>query len=273
MATKHLISFGCIPDEVDVRDYKISRASIKQQSFPKTFECEKTMKVKHQGSVGSCTAHALSSIFEYHYTDNVKLSTNFLYGIHYQLYNSQGPGLRLREALKIASKYGDPEEKLCKGNNEVEKVYSIAETAFNNKEVMKNAEKYKIKEYARLTKDDDIKFSLINYGPVLASIVWYEQNETNKNGVLIKGKTADSHHAIVIYGWNAQGWLCQNSWGALWGKRGRFILPFNYGIVDAYSIIPNNAEASEIKKPIQNSFVDSIYKAVNSVINLYKKNK
>lgn len=165
-----LIAFGCIPDEVDVRDYKISRASVKNERFPKTFQCGKTMPVKYQGGVGSCTAHALTSILEYHYTDGVKLSTNFPYGIHYYLFNSVGPGLRLREALKIAAKYGDPEEKLCKGNTEVDKVYQIAKAAFDNKEVMANAAAYKIKEYAKLSSEKDIKFALMRYGPVLASV-------------------------------------------------------------------------------------------------------
>ena len=272
MATERLTAFGCIPDKVDVRDYTISRASVKAQTFPEVFECQKRMPIKYQSGVGSCTAHALATILEYHYTDNVKLSTNFLYGIHYKLYNSPGPGLRLREALKIASKYGDPEESLCKGNNEIEKVYGIAEDAFNNKATMLNAAKYKIKEYARLTKDNDIKFALLNHGPVLASIIWYSDNKIDKKtGFLKKGKIYKSYHAIVIYGWNEQGWLCQNSWGTWWGKSGKFILPFDYGISDAYSVIPKAIKTTDIKKPARNCFVDSIYKILNNGINFFKK--
>lgn len=271
MATEHLTSFGCIPDKVDVRDYTISRASVKAQTFPEVFECPRSMKIKYQGAVGSCTAHALASILEYHYTDGIKLSTNFLYGIHYKLYNSAGPGLRLREALKIAVNYGDPEESLCKGNNEIEKVYDIAENAFQTPKIMINAAKYKIKEYARLTKDNDIKFALINYGPVLASMKWYSDSKIDKNGLLIKGKKFQAYHTIIIYGWNAQGWLCQNSWGPWWGKKGRFILPFDYGIVDAYSVIPRKIKTTDIKKPARNSFVDGVYKILNDGINFFKK--
>jgi phosphoribosylpyrophosphate synthetase len=47
---------------IDVRDYKIA---VTTQDFPKTFSLP-TVTIKNQGSIGSCVAHACSSLVEYH---------------------------------------------------------------------------------------------------------------------------------------------------------------------------------------------------------------
>lgn len=263
------MAFGCLNDLTDVRDYTLSKIAVKAMHFPTAFECEKRAMVKSQRKVGSCTAHAASTILEYHYTGkNPILSTNFLYGLHYQLYNSTGPGLRLREACQMMYDYGDPEWTYCRGNTEVDEVYEIANEAFANPEAMANAEKYKIAGYVRLHSNDEVKYALMTYGPVLASIRWYTDNECDDNGVLYMGEDFESNHAIVIYGWDKTGWLCQNSWGVFWGKGGYFTLPYEYGYNETWGIIPTSY-GDEIKKPIRNKLFDIIYKLINKIANLF----
>lgn len=198
---------------IDIRDFTFKKKAVKLMSsaFPAEYECPVKTKVKNQGGVSSCVAHSAAEILEYH-NPTKTFSTNFIYGIHKKLYGSNGPGMFLRTAAKIMNDYGDPEYDYCKGNTEIERVYAIANEAFINPEAMENAKQYRISKYARVSSVSDIKYALMNHGPVLGAIMWYADNKL-KNYVLQKGTVFDGGHAIVVRGWNKDGWICQNSWG------------------------------------------------------------
>ena len=260
---------GVLPDRVDVRDYKINTAMVRSKVYPESFSLNCGTKIKDQGSVGSCAAFAASEILEYHQENKVTLSTNFIYGIHYKLFGSRGPGMFLREVCKIIKDYGDPQEEYCRGNTEVDAVYEIAEKAFNNEYIMENAAKHRISKYARVSTDDDIKYALMNYGPVLTSIAWYSKNTCDRTtGILTKSGNFDGYHAIVIYGWDKDGWLCQNSWGRYWGKLGTFKISFDYGINTAFSLIKAEADDGTIDIPVQKDIIRILYKVFNFFMNI-----
>lgn len=160
---------GVLPGKKDIRDYTFKKRVCRAANYPEEYECPIKTAIKDQGFVGSCTAHATAEIMEYHSPDD-KLSTNFIYGIHYKLFGTKGPGMYLREAAKIVSKYGDPKYELCPGNNEVDFVYKIAEDAFENEEAMASASEHKITSYAKVSDFDDIKYALMSHGPVLAAV-------------------------------------------------------------------------------------------------------
>lgn len=61
---------GALFSKPDVRDYKIACA-LDESQFPENFELKLPI-IKNQGSVGSCVAHAISEVVEYHH----KLETN-----------------------------------------------------------------------------------------------------------------------------------------------------------------------------------------------------
>ena len=116
----------------------------------------------------------------------------------------------------------------------------------------------------------EIKQAILNYGPVLASIKWYDTFKTNKDGVLVGNQSGDyGYHAIMIYGWNSTGFLCQNSWGTLWGNKGRFILPYSIPVAEARSVV--DAESPDIVKPHRNTFFDIVYKIINIILNMFRK--
>ena len=87
----------------------------------------------------------------------------------------------------------------------------------------------------------------MNYGPVLASVKWYDKYSFN-NGVISMDQNSDyGYHAIMISGWNEQGWLCQNSWGKTWNKDGRFIYSFGDKLEEAWvKVIPINVSSLKI---------------------------
>ena len=266
---------GCLDSKIDVRDYKLKSASVKQQySYPdKAFFLRKMPKIKNQGSVGSCVAHAMSTILEYHDLKENKntLSTNFIYGLQRKLFNDTTPGMKLTDACKIALDYGDMLETDCSGNDEVPHCYDIAEESLNHTDKVTIAKHYSIASYFKCNSPEEIKYAIYNYGPVLASIKWYKNYKIDSNGVLYGEETGDyGGHAIVVYGYNETGFLCQNSWGKNWAEDGRFIFPYTKSFKDARGIVDYNP-SDDIKVPTRNKFIDIVYKVINFFLNLFKK--
>jgi C1A family cysteine protease len=263
--------FGCYLSPVDVRDYKIACAS--SEVLPEKFELDLLPNIKNQGSVSSCVAHASSSILEYHELAagrKTKLSTNFIYGIQRFEFAREDTGMFLRDACKIICKYGDMLETDCSGNNEVPKCWDKAEKSLADEDKKTTAEAFRIKSYFSCDSNKAIKKAIMNYGPVLASIKWYDSYQPDLGGVLSTKKSGSScGHAFMIYGWDEKGFKCQNSWGRLWGKSGRFIVPYEIPIKEARCFV--DAEDTDIIIPKRNSFLDIIYKIFNKILNLFRK--
>lgn len=260
--------YGCRPSPYDARDYSVCATNI--QALPEEFSLDfSNVSIKNQKSVSSCVAHAMSTILEYHAKNQYKLSTNFIYGIRKQLFSQEGKGMYLRDACKIATTYGDPLERDCPGNVEIPEVYTIADNAMGNEDTMRTAAEFRTKSYYRCNTINDIKTALYNYGPILASIKWFRDYKV-VNGVLSGGKTNDyGYHAIVIYGYNKQGFLCQNSWGASWGSDGRFILPYEIKITEARGLIDLENTVYVPPKKL-NGFWDILYKIFNKIVNFLR---
>ncbi len=264
--------FGALKPKVDLRDYKLSSSSIKSQLFPEKFECTGIAIIKNQQSVLSCVAHATSSILEYYSLGNI-LSTNFIYGIQKEICGHDGSGMYLRDACSIVQKYGDMFETDCTGNNEVPECWKIAESAFEDEEKALRAHYNKIDEYVSLKTVDEIKRFLLSYGPVLGNVYWRDSYKPDKDGVLTGDRNCDGgYHCIMIYGWDEKGFLCQNSWGESWGNKGRFILPYDIELAEAFGLVDDKTLSPDsIIKPRRNWLLDILYKIVNFIINLFKK--
>lgn len=262
---------GCLPAKKDIRDFRLNKKIALSCQYPTHFECEHRSKIKNQGIIGSCVAHSVAEILEYHDNMSEELSTNFLYGIHYKLFGSVGPGMYLREACKIAKDYGDPAYKYCPGNYEVTKVYDTAAEAFEKTETLDNAALHRISKYIKLKTFNELKYALMEYGPVLASINWYDDNKVDKKtGIITKGTIDAGGHAIVILGWDEKGWLAQNSWGTAWGKKGYFTIPYDYKITEAYSLIIGDDKAkNDIQQPVKCAATNIFYKIINWILNLF----
>ena len=261
--------YGCNPPVIDVRDYKLSK-STKDTSLPTEYSPTTLPIVKNQGYVSSCVAHATSSILEYHDLGIGRntLSTNFIYGIQKKECGHEGSGMYLRDACKIVTKYGDMLESDCLGNDEVPKCWKVAEQSLEKQGTEKSIY-FKAESYFNCNSTDDIKRAIYNYGPVLGSIKWYDTFKVNNRGVLQGDRKGDyGYHAIMIYGWNEQGLLCQNSWGTRWGDKGRFILPYDIPVAEAKGIV--DADDGTLVKPTRNGILDIVYKIVNFILNLFK---
>lgn len=267
-------STGALPPKVDVRDYKVAAAGV----YPSKFEITILPPVKNQGSVGSCVAHTASEILEHFNeveTGSFKaLSTDFIYGMQGIEFNRRESGMFLRDACKIMNKYGDCsadtiptniEQPLCSNNLE----QRLTE------EIYEEAKFFKTRSYARCYTEDSIKHALMNYGPVMGSTKWYNEYKVKDKVIVFDKSQSAGYHAIMIYGWCPQGWLCQNSWGKNWNGDGRFILPFGE-IQEAWSFVDEDHLQQDQEKeiiivPKRNNVLDIIYKVINSVVNIVKQ--
>ncbi len=260
--------FGALKPKVDTRDYQL-RAGASQ--LPEVYTCADLPPVKNQRSVSSCVAHATAAILE---TFNkietgtfTPLSTNFIYGMQGVAFNRLEGGMYLRDACKIVQNYGDPTEKTISGNTEQPKCTEELKEKLNN-EVYTEAQNYRVSSYAKCATTNDIKHALINYGPVLASIKWYDKYKITDGIINFDKSSGHGYHAIMICGYDERGWKCQNSWGRNWNKDGYFIYPYSEKFTEAWGFV--DAESEDIIVPKNNSILNYLYKFINFIINFIK---
>ena len=247
--------------KVDIREYSASfspcGASAEPVEFPEEFEL-KMPAVKNQGVIGSCVAHSLSTVIEYFNElqegNYVKMSTGYIYGNRRKSDGFKGKGMYVSDALNTVVKYGDVPNKLFNSNIEVpeaievfeKKALDIAEEAYPNR----------FTEFFALNTVDDMKLNLMQNGPIVFSIQWYKGYYVEAGTNLLKFNTQikDGSHCMVIYGWNKEGWLFQNSWGNTWGDGGRAVYSYDaplqtcYGVIDKICNRAKDDKINELQK-------------------------
>lgn len=248
----YIESCGAILSPLDLRDYKASCA-VSAEEFPEEFEL-KMPEIKNQGSVGACVAHSIATTIEYFSRlqgdDSREMSVGFIYG-NRATSNHTGRGMVVRDALEAVRKYGTVVKTLFPYNKEVPEMIEM----FNNNYMELSSDAYpnRITSYYRIYNENEIKASLMEHGPVIFAMEWYSDIKI-KNGIMnTKQETSpkNGHHCMVIYGWNKDGWLMQNSWGQRWGDSGRAVIPYDvkfneiWGVIDEYS---ENLKKAELTK-------------------------
>lgn len=236
----------------DVRDY-IAHSNKPDEEIPKEFTLDSLPSVKNQGAVGSCVAHAIALVAEYYARKETgkktKMSTGYIYGN--RLFTThKGSGMYLRDALKTMTKFGDVPYEYFPDNVEVP--YAIELFEQKVEEIEPLGYNFKFKAYYKLTTEKDIKTHLLSGNPVIMAMPWYDDIKI-VDGVMVTKQVKTKKtggHCMVIVGWDETGWLVQNSWGSLWGKRGRFTLPYDVAIRETWG--STDAEPGDevtIKKP------------------------
>ena len=251
MSNKYQMAFGALPHKKDIREYKVAKCT--NISLPDEFELDMP-EVKNQGSIASCVAFSISTIVEYYnhlqeLNDN-QFSTGFIYGNRRNV-DYVSPGMQCDKALQNVLKWGDVINEKFDYNVEVPEAvelfekhcFDLAPDAYNNR----------ISEYYWLDGEQEIKTHLMKYGPVLISCYWYKDYTMNKKTYVMEHQSDEvsGHHAMVIYGWNKNGWKIQNSWGTYWGHKGRAIFPYDTHFWNCYGCrdeITTNINADAIDK-------------------------
>ena len=108
------------------------------------------------------------------------------------------------------------------------------------------ASKYKIKSYARIYTEQEIKQCLYDEVTVPISVPVYNDLAYDPQTLIIKNPSGqcNGYHMMLLVGWTKEGYIVQNSWGVDWGHKGRAILPYDYPLDTAWAI---QTDANEIE--------------------------
>ena len=238
MGKNYIEAFGAIESKIDVRDYQVACAAAPNVELPEVFELN-MRAVKNQLAVSSCVAHALAAVVEYfnfmqEKTDTT-MSTEFIYGNRIN-HTYTDKGMIIRDALENLRKYGTCPNSSMPGNIEVpEAIRRFNQNALG---VIPVAYPNRITNYCSLYKKNDMKLWLMTKGPIVFSVKWYENYWLTVNNELHFDEKSEPSgcHCMVIYGWNKEGWLFQNSWGNTWGDGGRAVYPYDATIREAWGV-------------------------------------
>ena len=193
--------------------------------------------VYDQGQLGSCTANAIASAIQFDRLKQ-KLAPDFTPSRLFIYYNERviehsvasDSGAQIRDGIKSIARQGD-----CP---ETEWPYVI--TWFKTKPsatCYANARKYKAVLYKRVAQSlSQLKGCLASGYPFVFGFTVYESFESEAvaasgNAPMPKpGESVVGGHAVVGVGYDdANQWfIIRNSWGAGWGMKGYFTLPYTY---------------------------------------------
>jgi C1A family cysteine protease len=203
---------------------------------------------KDQNPYGTCVAFAVLGSFEAVMkiskndpSYNPDLSEWYLF---YKTGGSLDKGMAISTGVNYLYNYGTVTENECP--------YSSI-PYFN--EPPSGSTLYKASDYKYVEGRNNIKEAILN-GPVIGSFDVYNDFFAYQSGVYSRKKTSqyNSHHAIVIVGWDdsQNAWICKNSWyGEKWGEGGYFRIVYDELDNFAYTVSsPNqNDDAKFLQYP------------------------
>ena len=238
---------GVTPSPYDSRDFVYSSVKeVKTSILPQKF-LKPEWEVNFQDRYGSCVGQAASGVKDCHETKEsgilVRTSPLFIYSKCKELDGLKQPGTYPRIAMQVLKEDG-----ICL---EDEFPYHLLTDDINpikpSIDIIKKANKYKIKSYARVNTIEEIKSAIMNDGPVLTAFVWFDNMNDPEfggflpmpNGYLLGG------HALMISGWDNslthtyktaymenktfKGFFrVRNSWGDSWGDKGYCWVPYQF---------------------------------------------
>lgn len=229
--------YGWQRDLPDHRDHIFAAPSAALGPLPAKVDLRpQCPPVYDQGQLGSCTANAIGGAIQF---DRLKQKiSDFVPSRLFIYYNERviehsvasDSGAQIRDGIKSVAKQGD-----CP---ETEWPYAIAK--FKTKPsaaCYADALKYRVVSYQRVTQTlGQLKGCLAAGWPFVFGFTVYESFESAavaKSGHANLPKSNESvvgGHAVVGVGYDdAKSWfVVRNSWGAGWGMKGYFTLPYAY---------------------------------------------
>jgi len=227
--------FGWKRDLPDPRDHKYKVSA--PISLPPMVDLrDKCPDVYDQGNIGSCTANAMGSVFQF---EQMKQGIpNFMPSRLFVYYNTRAmegtinddAGATLRNTMKSMVDIGVCPENLWNYNKCFKKKPS------DNCYV--EAGKNQVIEYLRVTHSlYEMKYCLAEGYPIGFGMVLYESfmsEDVTNSGIVpmpkLLSESAVGGHAVKAVGYDdSKNWLIvKNSWGTSWGDRGYFYLPYEY---------------------------------------------
>ena len=230
--------YGWVPDLPDQRDLRYAAPRRILAKLPAHCDLRPACPaVLDQGELGSCTANAIASAHRY---DQMRqaVAGHFLPSRLFIYYNERSlegtvkedAGAQIRDGIKTLAKQGACPESLWP--------YDIAKFAKRPpRAAYREAEKHQAILYQRLTPTlRQLKGCLAEGYPFVFGFSVYESFEsaavarTGKAPLPGKDERSIGGHAVLATGYDdrRQRFVIMNSWGAGWGDKGYFTLPYAY---------------------------------------------
>ena len=198
---------GALPSPEDARDFRLSRCMdipTGGANLPSSFSCYIPERIRDQGQVNSCTAHAmatiLSCISHKLYGEELSFSAGFLYGNRRET-GYKGAGEIMRDVPKKAAKWGDVPDTVWENTSEAPDVIRAFEEAFPHVGALSQK---LVAGYVRILTKEEAKAFMVRYGiPLFVNL------RMNKIAPFL----GDGYHALACYRYGTTGFSCVNSWG------------------------------------------------------------
>ena len=218
-------------DRVDNRDYsyplsnKLQNNIVDLRSF--------CTPIEDQGNLGSCTGQAIASAIELLNNRNKAyrdISRLFIYYYERLLMNTINidSGAFIRDGIKVCYRYGAALESLWP--------YDIKKFKLRPAQnAIIDAQRRKITRYERVGDHAGCLDAITNGFPVIIGFDVYssfESLEVIQKGIMtypnVRRERKLGGHAVLLVGYDKlkQVYIARNSWGANWGDRGYFYMPF-----------------------------------------------
>lgn len=227
----------------DVRDYKVAQHfKLTMAPLPVSVDLREYMSpVEDQGMLGSCTGNAIVGSLEYLENKQkltfVDLSRLFIYYNERVVEGSvnEDSGAIIRDGIKSLVDNGVCLEKKCS--------YNIARfTKKPSKTAYKDALTRKITTYASVGQSaEEIRTVLASGYPIVFGFEVFKAFEddivTTTGIVPMPSGPSIGGHAVLLVGYDdrTNRFLVRNSWGANWGQKGYFTMPYNYVLDNKYA--------------------------------------
>lgn len=222
---------GLIKGIRDTRDYEYKPTGISLSSIDLR---DKFPVVTNQGAYNSCTANAVCALMDYYLVHKKKFpwdiyncSEAFLwyYSRKSEGVNDINSGVVLRNVFKTILDKGFVPQDLW----DFDKGYKTE--PYDRVQIAGLMYKLYLKQlpsYQRLYTINDIKNALSNEYPVVFGYPVTKEfmNLKTENVDSING-TIIGNHAMIIVGYNSDGFIVRNSWGNNWGNNGHCILHYS----------------------------------------------
>ena len=213
------MNFGCLKEIPSTRNYDYDIVcGASQPKLPDTYMLPKDRlpKVGNQGNTNSCVAFAVVSILEVMYRiefgSDINLSKGFFYGYN-RPQNQMQMGMYPSKALDCCRKTGSVPASLFDILKEMPEMYELVKDRNDLSEV---AKRYRIKGY-----------STIDFPSNNATKVKQALYDLKIPLLAISNRYFGGCHAVIIVGWEKDGFIIQNSWGESWGNNGRGKVPYD----------------------------------------------
>lgn len=262
-----------VPDLPDKRDLylKVSRF----RKLPDAVDLrDKFTPVEDQEDIGSCGAQAFVGNMEYldKLDDNewTDLSRLFVYWISRDD-KYQDTGVFLRDMIKALAEYGACDEILWPY---IAHKYDVKPS----KKAFLDALKRRITEYRRIDSFRGVKQALADGFPVAFGFTVFDSfMEIDKDGIMpmpnLYTESTQGGHAVLAVGYTDTHLIVRNSWGANWGEKGYFYMPFLFAedgdfTADFWTITRSPVSIGE--EPWQPDLSGSWYLPITTIIRFIK---